>query len=221
MSDNVQRQSAALESVDDDREQSGEEAGVTTGAGVPSSEETEASETSEVAEKPEDAEDAKDHQAEDPPAENAAQGDSSMAAEAPAAPPGRGGKAAKAGRKAHLTLSRVEPWSVMKFSFVVSLVCFIILFVAVAVIYTILSTLGVFDAVTELIASLTEGDDGGDEVSLNPASWFSPTRVLGYTALIGALNIILITALATVGAMLYNLAADLVGGLDVTLSETE
>lgn len=214
MSDNAQRRSAASEPVNGDREQNGSEAGTTTEVGTPPLEDPEASE------KPEGAEDVEEYRAAEEPDSSAAQGDSSMAAEAPAAPPG-GGKAAKATRKAHLTLSRVEPWSVMKFSFVISLVCFIILFVAVAVIYMALSVLGVFDAVTELIASLTEGDDGGDDLSLNPASWFSPTRVLGYTGLIGALNVVVITALATIGAMLYNLAADLVGGLDITLSEAE
>ncbi|WP_052809732.1 DUF3566 domain-containing protein [Streptomonospora alba] len=129
-------------------------------------------------------------------------------------------KASKSTRKAHLSVSRVEPWSVMRFSFVISLVCFIILFVAVVVLYGILSGLGVFSAITDLITSLTEGGEG-DELNLQPESWFSPSRVLGYTALIGALNIILITSLSTIGAMLYNLAADLVGGFDITLSETE
>lgn len=130
-------------------------------------------------------------------------------------------KATMSSRKAHLTVSRVEPWSVMKFSFVISLVCFIILFVAVAVIYTILSVLGVFDELTSMINALLEGDGGEDELGLNPAAWFSPGRVLGYTGVIGALNIVLLTALATVGSMLYNLVADLVGGVDVTLSEAE
>lgn len=127
--------------------------------------------------------------------------------------------ATQASRKAHLTVSRVEPWTVMRFSFVVSLVCFIVLFVAVAVIYTILSWLGVFDATTELLASLTEGED--EELQVDPETWFSPARVLGYTGVVGALNIIVITALATVGSMLYNLTADLVGGIDVTLNESE
>jgi hypothetical protein len=138
-------------------------------------------------------------------------------------PPSNGDEETQAagGRRAHLTLSRIEPWSVMKFSFVMSLVCFIILFVAVAVVYAILSSLGVFDAVTDLITSLTDNDEGEDDLGLQPATWFSPARVLGYTGLLGALNIILITALSTVGAMLYNLAADLVGGLDITLSESE
>ena len=130
-------------------------------------------------------------------------------------------KATMSSRKAHLTVSRVEPWSVMKFSFVISLVCFIILFVAVAVIYTILSVLGVFDELTSMINALLEGDGGEDELGLNPAAWFSPGRVLGYTGVIGALHIVLLTALATVGSMLYNLVADLVGGVDVTLSEAE
>lgn len=130
-------------------------------------------------------------------------------------------KATMSSRKAHLTVSRVEPWSVMKFSFVVSLVCFIILFVAVAVIYATLSVLGVFDELTSMITALLEGDGGEDELGLNPAAWFSPGRVLGYTGVVGALNIVLLTALATVGSMLYNLVADLVGGVDVTLSEAE
>ncbi|PWV47846.1 MULTISPECIES: DUF3566 domain-containing protein [Nocardiopsis] len=130
-------------------------------------------------------------------------------------------KATLASRKAHLTVSRVEPWSVMKFAFVVSLVCFIILFVAVAVIYATLSMLGVFDELTNMINALLEGDGGEDELGLNPAAWFSPGRVLGYTGVIGALNVVLITALSTVGAMLYNLVSDLVGGVDVTLSEAE
>ncbi|WP_159943366.1 MULTISPECIES: DUF3566 domain-containing protein [unclassified Nocardiopsis] len=130
-------------------------------------------------------------------------------------------KASMSSRKAHLTVSRVEPWSVMKFSFVVSLVCFIVLFVAIAVIYATLSMLGVFEELTNMITALLEGDGGEDELGLNPAAWFSPGRVLGYTGVVGALNIVLITALSTVGAMLYNLVADLVGGIDVTLSEAE
>ncbi|WP_017600668.1 DUF3566 domain-containing protein [Nocardiopsis lucentensis] len=132
-------------------------------------------------------------------------------------------KATMSSRKAHLTVSRVEPWSVMKFSFVVSLVCFIVLFVAVAVIYATLSMLGVFDEVTSMMEALLEGEGntGEGELGLDPAAWFSPGRVLGYTGVIGALNIVLITALSTVGAMVYNLVADLVGGVDVTLTEAE
>lgn len=123
-------------------------------------------------------------------------------------------------RKAHLVLRRVEPWSAMKFSFVVSLVCFVVLFVAVAVLYGVLSAIGVFDSIVQTVNQLTQAD-GQTTGSFDISSWFEPVRILGYTALIGAVNVVLITALSTLGAVIYNIAADLVGGVEVTFSEAE
>ena len=123
-------------------------------------------------------------------------------------------------RKAHLVLRRVEPWSAMKFSFVVSLVCFVVLFVAVAVLYGVLSALGVFESIVETVNQLTQAD-GQSTGSLDVATWFEPVRILGYTALIGAVNVVLITALSTLGSVIYNIASDLVGGVEVTFSEAE
>ncbi|GAA2443426.1 DUF3566 domain-containing protein [Actinomadura vinacea] len=127
---------------------------------------------------------------------------------------------AKGARKAQLQLARLEPWSVMKFSFVMSLVCFVVLLVAVIVLYAILSGLGVFSAITDTVSDLTrrQGETSG---GLDAGSWFSFARVFGYTVLVGALNVLLITALSTVGSVIYNLAADLVGGVEVTLKEAE
>ncbi|KAB8196397.1 DUF3566 domain-containing protein [Nonomuraea phyllanthi] len=124
-------------------------------------------------------------------------------------------------RKAHLVLRRVEPWSAMKFSFVVSLVCFVVLFVAVAVLYGVLSALGVFDSIVDLVNQLGQGEQGQSSIPIDIASWFEPVRILGYTALLGAVNVVLITALSTLGAVIYNIASDLVGGVEVTFSEAE
>ncbi|MET7462027.1 DUF3566 domain-containing protein [Nonomuraea sp. NPDC005501] len=124
-------------------------------------------------------------------------------------------------RKAHLVLRRIEPWSAMKFSFVVSLVCFVVLFVAVAVLYGVLSALGVFDSIVDLVNQLGQGEQGQTALPIDIASWFEPVRILGYTALIGAVNVVLITALATLGSVIYNVASDLVGGVEVTFSEAE
>ena len=44
-------------------------------------------------------------------------------------------------------------------------------------------------------------------------------RVLGLTALIGAINAVLFTAISTLFSFLYNLAAQVMGGLEVTLAE--
>ncbi|GHH65549.1 hypothetical protein GCM10017673_09780 [Streptosporangium violaceochromogenes] len=148
---------------------------------------------------------------------------------APAPPPSSSGLDARkapdpsprAPRKAHLVLRRVEPWSAMKFSFVVSLVCFVVLFVAVAVLYMVLSGLGVFDNIIQTVNQFTVSDGKPSNSGFNIASWFEPVRILGYTALIGAVNVVLITALSTLGAVIYNIASDLVGGVEVTFSEAE
>jgi hypothetical protein len=124
----------------------------------------------------------------------------------------------KSARQAHLTISRVEPWSVMKFSFVVSLVAFVILFVAVSVLYGALSGLGVFDSLQRVVSNLTSSQGS---TGVNAKAWFSASRILGYTALLGSLNIVLITAMSTIGSVVYNLTSRLVGGVEVTLRETE
>ena len=142
------------------------------------------------------------------------------AGEAPAATRGATQKAQskRTARQAHLTVARVEPWSVMKFSFVVSLVAFVILFVAVSVLYAVLSALGLFDSLQHVVSSVTSSQNSA---GVNAKAWFSASKVLGYTALLGSLNIVLITAMATIGAVVYNLTSRLVGGVEVTLRETE
>jgi hypothetical protein len=130
----------------------------------------------------------------------------------------RSKRAARGGRQAQLTLARLEPWSVMKFSFVISLVAFIVLFVAVAVLYAVLSGLGVFDALQRTIESITSSQSSS---GFNLHNYLSASRVLGYTGLLGAINVVLITALSTVGAVLYNITADLAGGIEVTLKESD
>jgi Transmembrane domain of unknown function (DUF3566) len=122
------------------------------------------------------------------------------------------------GRRADLVVARLEPWSVMKFSFLISLVAWVMLFVAVAVLYFALSSLGVFESVQKTLTSVTSSS-GSAGVSMS--KWFSASRILGYTMLIGAVNIVLITALSTVGAMVYNLVTHMGGGIEVTLRETD
>jgi hypothetical protein len=121
-------------------------------------------------------------------------------------------------RQAMLTLARVEPWSVMKFSFVASVVAFIILFVAVAVLYMVLAALGVFDSIQHTVTTMTSAQGSA---GTNISHWTSPSLILGYTAMLGALNIVLITAMATVGSVIYNLIAKTIGGIEVTLRETD
>jgi len=121
-------------------------------------------------------------------------------------------------RRANLVIARIEPWSVMKFSFLISLVLWLVMFVAVALLYYALSSLGVFDSLQRTLSSVTSSQ-GSAGVDLS--KWTSATRVLGYTMLLGAVNVVLITAISTVGAVVYNLVTHLGGGVEVTLKESE
>jgi hypothetical protein len=97
-------------------------------------------------------------------------------------------------------------------------VAFIVLFVAVALLYYALSSLGVFESLQHTVNNLTSAKN---QAGTNVSSWFSASRILGYTGMLGALNIVLITALSTIGAVVYNLIAQTIGGIEVTLRETD
>jgi len=121
-------------------------------------------------------------------------------------------------RKARLRLMRVDPWSVMKTAFLLSVALGITLFVAVAVLWSVLDAAGVFSAVGDLTRDLTASETGtGFELE----NYTALSRVLGFTTLIAVIDVVLVTALATLGAFLYNLSASLLGGLELTLAEDD
>jgi Transmembrane domain of unknown function (DUF3566) len=132
--------------------------------------------------------------------------------------PAKSRPASSQARKANLVISRVEPWSVMKFSFLISLVLWIVMFVAVALLYYALSSLGVFGALQRTLASVTSSQTSA---GVDLTKWTSAPRILGYTMLLGAVDVVLITAISTVGAVVYNLVTHLGGGIEVTLKETD
>ncbi|MGH3413426.1 MAG: DUF3566 domain-containing protein [Marmoricola sp.] len=119
-------------------------------------------------------------------------------------------------RKAHLRLVSVDPWSVMKTSFLLSIAFGIVCVVAVAIVWTVLSAAGVWDSVNTMVRD-TVGGGGGQPFDVT--SYIGTSRVLGFTVLVAVVDVILITAIATLGAFVYNLAATLLGGVEVTLAE--
>jgi Transmembrane domain of unknown function (DUF3566) len=124
--------------------------------------------------------------------------------------PGRGP------RRANLQIKRFDPWSVLKLSLVLSVALFFVWLVAVGVLYAVLDGMGVWDKLNGISNEILQpADDGGSEPLI------SAGRVFGVAAIIGAVNIVLFSALATVGAFIYNVSADLAGGLEVTLAERE
>jgi hypothetical protein len=122
-------------------------------------------------------------------------------------------------RRARLQLKKVDPWSVMKFSFVAAFVLFVMGVVASAILYTVLDAMGVFDSLNETITSLTTSDE--QEAAEGSAFAIDAKLVIGGSALLGAVNMVLFTAMATLGAFIYNVCADLAGGIELTLAERE
>jgi hypothetical protein len=117
-------------------------------------------------------------------------------------------------RRVKVTLSRVDPWTALKVSFVFGLAALVILLVAVALLYGLVDAMGV-------LSSLRQFLDDIDSTSSGPGivAWLSFGRIITVAAVLGALNVVLFSALATMGAFIYNVTGDVVGGVDLTLVE--
>lgn len=120
-------------------------------------------------------------------------------------------------RRVRLTLQRVDPWSVMKISFLVSVALGIAGVVMVGVLWTVLNGMNVFATVNDLIVEITTGEDMAANFDLMDYIGFG--RVVSLSVVLGVINVILLTALATLTAFLYNVCTALVGGAQLTLSD--
>ncbi|WP_071606446.1 DUF3566 domain-containing protein [Luteipulveratus halotolerans] len=119
-------------------------------------------------------------------------------------------------RRVRLTMSRVDPWSVMKIAFLLSVAAAIAGVVMVAVLWTVLSGMGVFSDVQDMLRTLSS-DSGGS--SFNLMDYIGFGRMVSLAVVIGVIDIVLLTAIATLSAFLYNICASLVGGVQLTLSD--
>lgn len=136
-------------------------------------------------------------------------------------PPQREGRPAPAARgligrsrRARLSLKRIDPWSVFLFSLVASVFVGIAVVVAVAVLYTVVGALGITASLNELFAEVTGGSIATDPL-------LTTGRVVGGAAVLAAVNVVFLTLLATLSALLYNLCASFTGGLELTLGERD
>jgi hypothetical protein len=117
-------------------------------------------------------------------------------------------------RRARLVIKHIDPWTVMKISFVVSVVVLAVIVIAVAIIYAVLGKMGVWDQINNLVNEVSPTTTSA--ALRNP---LSGSRIIGLTAIVGGVNVVLMTALSTLGAAVYNLISDLVGGIEVTLTD--
>ncbi|NYD39976.1 DUF3566 domain-containing protein [Nocardioides panaciterrulae] len=121
-------------------------------------------------------------------------------------------------RRARLRLTRLDPWSVMKTAFLLSIAFGVVTVVSVLMVWSVLGAAGVWDSINQTVQDVVGGQDSA---GFDVQNYLGTSRVLGFTILVAAVDVVLLTAIATLGAFLYNMAAALLGGIEVTLAEDE
>lgn len=117
-------------------------------------------------------------------------------------------------RQVSLLVNRVDPWTVMKMSFLLSVIFGLVILITVFLIWNVLNGIHVFSSIRELV-----GEVGSTSEINKLVEYLRLPRVMGLTMIFSIMNTVLITALSTIGAIIYNLCASLVGGIKVTLMD--
>jgi hypothetical protein len=117
--------------------------------------------------------------------------------------------------RASMQIRRIDPWSTLKVSLVLSVALFFVWMIAVAFLYLVLGGMGVWSKLNSNVGDLLNNSGGSS------AELVSSGTIFGGAVLIGLVNIVLLSAMATIGAFIYNLTTDLIGGVEVTLADRD
>lgn len=118
-------------------------------------------------------------------------------------------------RRVRLSVARVDPWSVMKVSFLLSFAAGVAMVVATILLWMVLSGLNVFGDIDRVIRDI-------QPTSAEPFSvlnYIGLPRVTALAMVIAVIDVVLMTAVATLAAYLYNICSALVGGVQLTLTD--
>ena len=130
----------------------------------------------------------------------------------------RQGRVQRPPRRARLRLTRIDPGSVMKTAFLLSIALGVVTIVSVLMVWSVLGAAGVWDSINTTVRDIV-GDQADSPFTIQ--NYLGTDRVIGFTMLVAVIDVVLLTALATLAAFLYNMAAALLGGIDITLVEDE
>ena len=120
-------------------------------------------------------------------------------------------------RRARLYVTHVDPWSIAKVGFMLAVAVGVIIIVAVAFLWIMLNGLGVFGAVSRNVNDIV----GSSEADFDLMGLLSFTRVVGTAIVIASVEVVLVSVLSGVFAVLYNLTVRLTGGVEVVLTDRQ
>jgi transmembrane protein DUF3566 len=112
-------------------------------------------------------------------------------------------------RRARLTLRRLDPWSVLKFSVVFYLCLMLVSLLIFAVIWFVLVNMGVFEEVTRFAGNF------------NLEVAFPASTVFRWYVFVGLLGVVVWSVVTVLLTLLFNLVNDVTGGIEVVLAERE
>jgi hypothetical protein len=122
-------------------------------------------------------------------------------------------------RRTRVMIRAVSPWSVLKFSLVFYFCVMLIVFLALAIIYLILTAAGAIDSLERIMGQLfSQG-----EVSTRGAQpYHIHGGVLFWWLFWGGCLMTVVWSLVNVlVAFIYNLISDVIGGIEITLAQKD
>lgn len=115
--------------------------------------------------------------------------------------------------RASMQIRRIDPWSTLKVSLLLSTALFFVWMIAVALLYVALGAMGVWSKLNSNVGDLLTNNSAAELVSSG--------SIFGGAALIGLVNVVVLTGMSTLGVVIYNLSTDVVGGVEVTLADRD
>ncbi|QUY63111.1 DUF3566 domain-containing protein [Gulosibacter molinativorax] len=110
-------------------------------------------------------------------------------------------------KQVRLRLVQLDIWSVVKLALIIAVCIGVVIIVAAILLWVVLANTGVMDSFNSLLNDVTSNED------ITVESFINFQGVLGFSAILALLEVVVTTALAAIGAFLYNLSVRLTGGL--------
>ena len=127
-------------------------------------------------------------------------------------------------RRTRVEIRHMSPFSVLKFSLIFYFCVFLVLYLALAIIWAVLSASGVIDAFEQLLGTVFPSagaftETGGLSTKGAPPLEIDTGKVFTWIFLLGCVGVGIWSLINVFVAVMYNLISDIVGGVEVTLAD--